>query len=241
MSETVDQPSRLGEVDSAVLALRGLTGPSVELHTAFAGALRWSGVPEVYAPPYFWAPRSRPGDDDRLQAARADAERWADERLVWRQPWWRNDLVLDSNEYERRMRAWERRQELWKPVRPNRHICLPLFAAYAHDVAGLSTRWAIGYAVGLKGTTDPRYDHSDHALPRFKGAAKIVERGRQIAHELGAWPWAEHDDGAIPQDWWMDNAMHEALRSASASLGLEAGRCPYPPSSRNVCVPLLPL
>jgi hypothetical protein len=71
-----------------------------------------------------------------------------------------------------------------------------LFAAYAHDIAGLSSRWAIGYGVGLKGTGH-RYDHTD-PLPRFKTAPKIVASGRQTAHVLGAWPWAQYRDGELP-------------------------------------------
>jgi hypothetical protein len=236
--ETMDRHAVLVAVDSALLALRELDGPSTELHTAFAGPLRWSGLADVYAPPYFWAPRSRRGADGLLDEVRADSARCADKRLVWRQPWWHAELVLDRGDYERRMTAWRRYEELSKPVRPNRHLCLPLFAAYAHDIAGLSTRWAIGYTVGLRGTADKR---NDDVLPRFKTARKIVEAGRRIAHTLGAWPWAEYRDGAIPSLWWGDDATLDAVRRASASLELESGRCPYPPGSQNVCIPLLPL
>ena len=78
-------------------------------------------------------------------------------------------------------------------------------------------------------------------LPRFKTARKIVEAGRQTAHALGAWPWVESRDGEIPSLWWRDDSTLDALRSAWASRELEPGRCPYPPGSRNVCIPLLPL
>jgi hypothetical protein len=236
--ETMDRQALLEAVDSALLALRELDGPSTELHTAFAGALRWSGLADVYAPPYFWGPRSRLGADGLLEEVQADAVRWADERLVWRQPWYYAELILDRREYERRMAAWRRQEELSKPVRPNRHLCLPLFAAYAHDIAGLSTRWAIGYTLGLKGTADKR---NDDVLPRFKTAPKILDAGRHTAHMLGAWPWAEYRDGAIPSLWWRDDSTLNAVRRASASLEFEPGRCPYPPGSQNVCIPLLPL
>jgi len=237
--DTMDRQSLLRAVDSALLSLRELDGPSTEMHTAFAGALRWSGLADVYAPPYFWAPRSRRGADALLEDVRADAARWADERLVWRQPWWHAELILDRQDYERRMTAWRRHEELARPVRPSRHLCLPLFAAYAHDIAGLSTRWAIGYTVGLTGTPDKR--NPDVVLPRFKTAPKIVEAGRQTAYTLGAWPWAEYRDGEIPSLWWRDDSTLDAVRSASASLEFEPGRCPYPPGSRNVCIALLPL
>jgi hypothetical protein len=235
---TMNPPNLAEAVDSAILALSELDGPSVELHSAFAGTLRWSGVPEVYAPPYFWAPRSRAGVAERLEEARANAARCANERLAWHQPWWRAELMRDHEEYRRRVDAWRRQEELMKPVRPNRHVCLTLHAAYAHDIAGLSTRWAIGYSVGLKGTPDSR---NDEVLPRFKTAGKIVEAGRQAAHTLGAWPWAEYPDGAIPNSWWRDESTLEALKCASASFGLTPGRCPYPPHAQNVCVALLPL
>ena len=236
--ETMDRQALPGAVDSALLALRELDGPSTELHTAFAGALRWSGLADVYAPPYFWAPRSRREADGLLEEVRADAAGWAEERLVWRQPWWHGELILDRREYERRMTLWRRQEELLRPVRPSRHLCLPLFAAYAHDIAGLSTRWAIGYSVGLKGTADKR---NDDVLPRFKTARKIVEVGRHTAYTVGAWPWAEYRDGEIPSLWWRDDRTLDAVRSASASLEFKPGRCPYPPGSRNVCIPLLPL
>src|SRR5215204_1197726 len=104
MAPTVGDPPSAVEVASSLSALRALDMPNVDMHVAFAGALRWSGVPEVYAPPYFWAPRSREGDGALLKAARADAVAWADERLVWRQPWWRVDLAItDPKQRQRRM------------------------------------------------------------------------------------------------------------------------------------------
>jgi hypothetical protein len=236
--KTMDREALLGAVDSALLALRALNGPGTELHTAFAGALRWSGLADVYAPPYFWAPRSERGTDGLLEEVRAEAARWADERLVWRQPWWHAELILNPEEYERRMTAWRLSEKWTTPVRPSRHLCLPLFAAYAHDIAGLSTRWAIGYTVGLKGTPDKR---NDDVLPRFKTAWNIVVAGRQTAHKLGAWPWAAYRHGDLPSLWWRDELALDAVRSAAAARDFEPGRCPYAPDSRNVCIPLLPL
>jgi hypothetical protein len=78
-------------------------------------------------------------------------------------------------------------------------------------------------------------------VPRFKTARKIVEASRQTAYTLGAWPWAEYRDGDIPSLWWRNATTLDAVRSASALLEFEPGRCPYPAGSRNVCIPLLPL
>lgn len=228
------------------------------MHAAFAGALRWSGVPEVAAPPYFWAPRSRPGNDALLDAARADAANWADERLMWHQAWDRFDVMLnDPATYRRRRLEWETEQERRPPIRPNRRLGLPLFAAYANDVAGLSA-WAIGDVLGMRGTIDKerkaaeleRRWHSPRArdrsrkfvvFPYYKGMPEIISRGQQLAFALGAWPWAQYAAGTLAEGWWTDDATREALAEWAARHGLEPGRRPGPPGAENVCVSLLPL
>jgi hypothetical protein len=156
---------------------------------------------------------------------------------MWLQPWWRPELLLDPQECQWRTDAWHR-AELLKAIRPKRRLCLPLFAAYANDVAGLEQRWGIGYSIGMSGTPDPR---NDDVLPRFKGISLVVERGRQLAHDLGAWPWAEYQGGELADSWWTDEVLHEALKRAVLEYGLKSGRRQAPSGARNVCVALLPL
>jgi len=193
-------------VDSALSALLALDGPGTEMHSVFAGALRWSGVPEVHAPPYFWAPRSCDGDRSLLEAAQSDAASWANARLLWRQRWYVPDLILgdDPQGFRERIVRWERRQTRRPPIRPNRRLCLPLFAAYAHDIAGLSPTWAVGHVIGMNGTVDrqrerrrierrartgcPQDRTRAPTLPRFKGVPHIIANGRQLAHDVGGWP-----------------------------------------------------
>lgn len=222
------------------------------MHTAFAGELRWAGVPEVHVGPYFWAPLIRDGDDRLLAAARAEAEAWAADRVLTAQPWWRPSLKWsDPAEYQRRMRAWDKLESMRKPFRPGRRLALPLFAAYARDVAGLDTDWAIGDSLGMTGSVDalrkrerletrarkaiPRDRSRPVVQPRFRGIDAVITRGRRLAAGLGAWPWTEFEDGALPDGWWASTTP--VLRAAERG-PLDTERRPFPVHARNVCVAL---
>ena len=232
-------------VISAISALSGADGPSAALHTAFAGPLRWSGVAQVYVRPYFWAPRSRDGDTSLLEVIQAAAEEWAKQRLVQRQPWYRSRRPQVDTDLERRIIAWRQSEELArraKPIRPSRHPHLCLFAAYMHDIAGLSEPWSIGHLTGMKGTEDLVYGRTVGPLPRYRTTERIVDQGRETAAAVGAWPWAEYENGKLPDRWWADAAALDAVTSASAMPDdLEQGRCPHPPGARTFTVPLFPL
>lgn len=78
-----------------------------------------------------------------------------------------------------------------------------LEAAYYHDLHAVSY---IEIAEKLQ------YHDWEFAHPeRSKAAERRVRDGRQLLHDLDAWPWALVDKGRLPNRWWEQDLFAEAL------------------------------
>ena len=76
-------------------------------------------------------------------------------------------------------------------------------AARDHDLRGKSY---IEIAKGLE------YDDWQFAHPeRSRATEQRVSSGRQLLHDLGAWPWAVSPKGRLPARWWEEERFTRAL------------------------------
>jgi hypothetical protein len=85
--------------------------------------------------------------------------------------------------------------------RRRRGSAAAVHAAYLADVEGLSPRRLV--ESGL-------FD-----FPSERSARHHVRDGRQIAADLGAWPWAVIDGKPLPRNWWADREFALALQEWS--------------------------
>ncbi|MBA3327686.1 MAG: hypothetical protein H0T43_05235 [Solirubrobacterales bacterium] len=79
-------------------------------------------------------------------------------------------------------------------------------AAYLRDLEGLtSLELAEAIEAGDFSEQDGR--------GRSRTSDRWVKHGRELLHELGAWPWAVVDGGKLPRDWRTDERITLALAS----------------------------
>jgi hypothetical protein len=76
-------------------------------------------------------------------------------------------------------------------------------AAWRHDL------WDRSYIDIAKGSnyTDFEFAHPE----RSHSAERLVRQGRELLHDLGAWPWALCERGRLPARWWEQGRFAQAL------------------------------
>lgn len=168
------------------------------LHLYHLSGLPMVGVGRRWGPkvPQLREPSEKAAD---LSAIDKDMEVVANQRWPWAQPWYPEAVTIENRD-EVLQRAGRWRPETKRGVRatkwrPCTHVAICMWASSARHLHGQGD----DQIMELLEAKDPRT------------ARKAIDIGNRTWAELGGWPWATWESGALKADWWTSDDVWNGL------------------------------